>query len=40
MVHLMKLTSNNLSISLYYIVLVLAQMTESLLDRLGLWVQM
>jgi hypothetical protein len=34
----MKPASNNLAISLYYIYLVLGEMVESLLDRIGLWV--
>jgi hypothetical protein len=36
----MKPTSNNLALFLYYIVLILGEMAESLLDGLGLWVYM
>jgi hypothetical protein len=35
---LIKSTSNNLAISLYYIFFVLGEMVETLLGGLGLWV--
>jgi hypothetical protein len=37
---LIKPASNNLAISLYYIFFILGKMAESLLDRLGLQVEM
>jgi hypothetical protein len=36
----MKPASNSLVISLYYILFILGEMVESLLDGLGLWVEM